>query len=619
MAERTAELVLANAKLLEEEANFRTLAESTGDGILVAKRDGTHAFVNRRAAAIMGYSCDELLTTHFQQLVAPDQRAALLDRFRRRMTGEVVQGTYETTILRKDGGVVPIELTATPIFWQNARADLVIIRDISARKEAERALAWEVEVNTSLAAMSSALLDSASLNEISALVLKYGKELTGSEYGFVGYIDPDTGFFVNTTLTRDIWDICQVAGKSVVFEKFGGLWGWVLQNRQPLLTNAPADDPRASGTPAGHVPIRRFVAAPALIGDDLVGQVALANAAHDYTPRDLAMVEQMAAAYAIAVQHQRTLLALRASEAKFKTVFSISPAGIMLVNDEDIVVDANPALEKMLGFSCETLRRGEYHDLHFLTSEGMPLMAEDIFTARARANATTIQNVDLGIVKLDGSALWVNVSAAPLNGSGIVLVATDITERKRMEQTLHEERDLVAAILDTAAALIIVLDPAGRVVRFNRACEELTGYRFAEVAGSRFWERLLLPEEARAVSEVFDVLCANQPVRHSQNHWVTKEGHRRLIAWSNAVLYDAQGAVAYIMGTGMDITEHKELEELRVKDMVIAASLSSICIADLHGYITYVNRSFLELWGFPSESEALGQPMNGFIEDRAQI
>jgi len=58
---------------------------------------------------------------------------------------------------------------------------------------------------------------------------------------------------------------------------------------------------------------------------------------------------------------------------------------------------------------------------------------------------------------------------------------------------------------------------------------------------------------------------------------------------------------------------------LRVKDMVIAASLSSICIADLHGYITYVNRSFLELWGFPSESEALGQPMNGFIEDRAQI
>ena len=81
------------------------------------------------------------------------------------------------------------------------------------RKEAERTLAWEVQVNTSLAAMSRALLDSASLDEMSALVLKYGKELTGSEYGFVGYIDPDTGFFINTTLTRDIWDVCLVADK----------------------------------------------------------------------------------------------------------------------------------------------------------------------------------------------------------------------------------------------------------------------------------------------------------------------------------------------------------------------------------------------------------------------
>ncbi len=63
-------------------------------------------------------------------------------------------------------------------------------------------------------------------------------------------------------------------------------------------------------------------------------------------------------------------------------------------------------------------------------------------------------------------------------------------------EALRQERDLLSAVLDIAGALVIVLDPQGRIVRFNRACETATGYSFEEVKGKALWDLLLLPEEA---------------------------------------------------------------------------------------------------------------------------
>jgi PAS domain S-box-containing protein len=137
-------------------------------------------------------------------------------------------------------------------------------------------------------------------------VLEHAKRLTSSEFGFVSHIDPQTGYHIASTLTRDIWDICQVENKDIVFKKLTGLWGWVLNKRKPLMTNDPSNDPRSSGTPKGHVPIRRFLSVPALVDGTLVGQIALANSDHDYTERDLALIERLAAPYAIALQRKRS-------------------------------------------------------------------------------------------------------------------------------------------------------------------------------------------------------------------------------------------------------------------------------------------------------------------------
>lgn len=163
---------------------------------------------------------------------------------------------------------------------------------------------WDSVVNAATLELAQALIEPASVEEISYILLEHAKRITCSAFGYVGYIDPDTGYLISSTLTKDIWEDCQVPNKDFVFEEFGGLWGWVLENREPLLTNSPSDDLRSSGVPEGHLPVNRFLSVPAMVGKQLVGQVSLANPGRDYVERDLELVEHLASLYALAVQRQ---------------------------------------------------------------------------------------------------------------------------------------------------------------------------------------------------------------------------------------------------------------------------------------------------------------------------
>ncbi|MBN8466786.1 PAS domain S-box protein [Corallococcus exiguus] len=131
------------------------------------------------------------------------------------------------------------------------------------------------------------------------------------------------------------------------------------------------------------------------------------------------------------------------------------------------------------------------------------------------------------------------------------------------ERALQHERDFSSAVLDTARALVIVLDPEGRIVRFNRACQEVTGYSFEELRGAHFWARLQPPEEVDRVERNFAVLAAGLGHEQYESHWVTRKGERRLIAWSSNVLRGASGAIEFVIGTGIDITEHRRVEQER--------------------------------------------------------
>ncbi len=140
-------------------------------------------------------------------------------------------------------------------------------------------------------------------------------------------------------------------------------------------------------------------------------------------------------------------------------------------------------------------------------------------------------------------------------------VGFDITDLKRTEEALQEERNVVSAILDTVGALVVVLDPEGRIVRFNRACEQTTGYSFEEVAGQRSgtcsWSRKKSTVSRRSSQQ----LRRGPAASDYEGYWVKRDGARRRIAWSSTVLPGTDGSVEYIIATGIDITERKRLEK----------------------------------------------------------
>lgn len=184
----------------------------------------------------------------------------------------------------------------------------------------------------------------------------------------------------------------------------------------------------------------------------------------------------------------------------------------------------------------------------------------------------------------DGRIKWVKercetdfiADATPFRSLGTV---QDITEQIRIEQELRElnhslemrvsertyeltsERNFISTILDTASALVVVLDHDGRVVRLNRACETLTGYTQNELRGKIPWEILVAEDQQEKIRRIFSELIQDARPSQYELEWISKKGDHRLIDWSNSTIKNKKGDVTYVIETGVDITERKAAEQ----------------------------------------------------------
>ncbi|MFC1862644.1 PAS domain S-box protein [Thermodesulfobacteriota bacterium] len=155
--------------------------------------------------------------------------------------------------------------------------------------------------------------------------------------------------------------------------------------------------------------------------------------------------------------------------------------------------------------------------------------------------------------------------------------------RKQAEERLRRERNFTTTVLNNAGSLILVIDREGRIVRFNKACERLTGYSHKELRGRYIWKCLIPPEENDSFITLFPF--NTEKIRELpssfENNWMTKEGQKRLISWSNTLMGDGKETEIHIVSIGIDITEKRKVEkeaELRQRQLIQADKMASLGI-----------------------------------------
>jgi PAS domain S-box-containing protein len=235
---------------------------------------------------------------------------------------------------------------------------------------------------------------------------------------------------------------------------------------------------------------------------------------------------------------------------------------VLVLDTQGKIIRFNPYLERLTGHRLAEMR-GRDWAVTFLPVRDHGLMGR--FFQDALQGAEQGQVHVNAILTADGREREIEWYNRPLTDSagnllGLLSIGHDITERRQAEAALRSERDFISALLETVGALVVVLDPQGRIVRFNQACQQLTGYSFQEVANQAFWDLFLIPEEKQAVQGVFEQLRLGDFPKSYENYWVTRGGERRLISWANTALAAADGAVRYIIATGIDITASKQAE-----------------------------------------------------------
>jgi PAS domain S-box-containing protein len=255
----------------------------------------------------------------------------------------------------------------------------------------------------------------------------------------------------------------------------------------------------------------------------------------------------------------------------------------------------NPVATRILGFDEGELLSMKYFEL--MRPDWVP-RAMGFYEKAAKTHESTY--LEFPVRKKDGQEIWVGQHVRPIITAGRIEgfqgMARDITDRVNAQADLRAERDFVSAILETAPSLVMVLDSNGHIVRFNRACEELSGVAMNDVAGRPIWELpFLLDEDRDPIRQNIPRLAAATAPVNLDRTWVGKSGTRHVIAWTIMALRGQSGATSYLIGIGSDVTAARELErlksqfismvshELRTPLTSIRASMQLLIAEDLTG------------------------------------
>ncbi|HEX2094484.1 MAG TPA: PAS domain S-box protein [Longimicrobiaceae bacterium] len=314
-----------------------------------------------------------------------------------------------------------------------------------------------------------------------------------------------------------------------------------------------ADDHRMLRTGEGRIVVEEPIQGPdgtlrwietikTLLRDGSGASVGIAGTARDITERKQA--EE----------------ALRVSEVKFRAIFMEAAAGVALLDMEGSVREANPALERMLGYSQEELLgRPVSFYTHPEDTARQPLLLKDFREGR-RSHCT----LDRRYIRKDGSVIWVHLTVSVVHGPQgapelLLVLAEDITERRQVEEALRvsEERFELLSLATNDA--VWDWDIGTGRLWWNEVFPRLFGGSVPHIGA---WEDRIHPDDRARMGAGLEVaLHGSRQLWMDEYRFRRADGTYAFVLDRGYVIRDENGSPVRMIGAVMDLTGRREAEE----------------------------------------------------------
>lgn len=246
----------------------------------------------------------------------------------------------------------------------------------------------------------------------------------------------------------------------------------------------------------------------------------------------------------------------------YKNVINSFDDLIFVKNERHEWVFLNDAACKFWGYQQEALLGKTDHDI-------FPREEADIYWAKDN-EVFQSEKPDLNIEKqtIDGNLYTIatkkSIYKDPHTGERyIVGTIRDITEQKKAEEAIQQEKDMAQRYLDIAGVMLVALETDGTVTLINKKGCQILGCEEEEIIGKNWFDNFIPKAMRREIQDVFDELMqGTSSVRqYNENPVLTKKGTERMVAWHNTLLTNDKGDIIGTLSSGEDITENRRLEE----------------------------------------------------------
>ena len=299
-----------------------------------------------------------------------------------------------------------------------------------------------------------------------------------------------------------------------------------------------------------------------------------------------------------------------------RSLFEMSPDGIIVLNLKGIIVSCNPAALKMFGYSKEELIGNHFDKLGKNKKSDIPKYSE-IFASAVKGNA--IEPFELKMYHKNGTSFWteIHINLLKENGEKIGIQANirDITKRKNVEERLKTSKEKYAALVEAVPDIAACIDFEGTFLFMNQRSAGQLGGTPEDFIGKKIWD--VFPKEIadrqiegirRAISSKkgFEIEAAS--VIHGDKRWYTTKIEP---------IEDSDGKISSVLVIAADITKRKiaeeKLKESERKYHALVETLSDfVFIIDSTGKFTYINPEFEKITGFSVE-EFIGHPFTELL------